>query len=446
MAVPSVETIKANSKAFIYKLEVMEYAMENATKGFLQDDKGSIFCLETRDADATRVLLARVLRTLSKESVLKQNLAEIFTDFSDFASMSHQQNNDWTKNFPNLLVCKVDRDGQLDEHFNILESWVNNVKAESKKIIFIVKNSKNLESIMMKIGMANFIKLKFTELWEQNEISMKSNPNICRNVNENQVRMNVQDLDNNEPATALDEDMKVNLDKRSSKKRSINGETKIHDADPSRAREINTRDFSGDTQLHVAAWSGKRELVKHLLARGAKMDIKDYYYGQTALHFAAERGHFEIAKILLKHGANVNATDKNIKTPLHASCKHPNANIAWMILELLLKFNAEIDKKCADGETSLHVASRHGHIEVINSLLQNGANIDAQDNAGKSPLYVATESNNPEVVSYLLQKGANIHIKYTLLNKTPLDVARDRNDTYITEIIEKHASLMKKPR
>ena len=32
-----------------------------------------------------------------------------------------------------------------------------------------------------------------------------------------------------------------------------------------------------------------------------------------------------------------------------------------------------------DGETALHVACKHGHIDVASSLLQHGAVVDSQD-------------------------------------------------------------------
>jgi ankyrin repeat protein len=58
--------------------------------------------------------------------------------------------------------------------------------------------------------------------------------------------------------------------------------------------------------LSAAAANGNQEMVKLLLARGAKIDT---FRGRkkTALQAAAANGHFDIVKLLLDHGAKVNA-------------------------------------------------------------------------------------------------------------------------------------------
>lgn len=54
-----------------------------------------------------------------------------------------------------------------------------------------------------------------------------------------------------------------------------------------------------------AAWQGKVEEVKILLANGADVNLQDKF-GDTALKHASRKGHEAVVKILLTAGAEVN--------------------------------------------------------------------------------------------------------------------------------------------
>ncbi|KAM4712197.1 ankyrin repeat domain-containing protein 16 [Anableps anableps] len=61
------------------------------------------------------------------------------------------------------------------------------------------------------------------------------------------------------------------------------------------------------------------------------------------------------------------------------------------------------------GDTVLHYAARHGHLDVMEFLIQQlGADVEVYNNDYKRPLHEAASMGNEECVSYLLQKGANV--------------------------------------
>lgn len=80
---------------------------------------------------------------------------------------------------------------------------------------------------------------------------------------------------------------------------------------PSSATEI----LRGDTALHFAAYIGRLDAVKTLLARGVDVNIRGGE-GQTPLHSAVETGRKDLTRYLLDHGAQINARDKAGLTPL----------------------------------------------------------------------------------------------------------------------------------
>lgn len=59
----------------------------------------------------------------------------------------------------------------------------------------------------------------------------------------------------------------------------------------------------GQTALFIAAGRGHTDVVKLLLGRGAKADVRDSFYGMTAVGAAADKGNVEIVTMLLDKGA-----------------------------------------------------------------------------------------------------------------------------------------------
>lgn len=69
------------------------------------------------------------------------------------------------------------------------------------------------------------------------------------------------------------------------------------------------------TALHIAAQHGRVAVVRELLLRRARVDMRDMF-GATPMHHAARRGHVEVMRELLKAGATINAPTAEYETPL----------------------------------------------------------------------------------------------------------------------------------
>ena len=61
--------------------------------------------------------------------------------------------------------------------------------------------------------------------------------------------------------------------------------------------------------MHVSAFEGNLQLVKHLLDRGINVDQIDNI-GLTPLIYAATHGHNDVIKLLINHGADINHVNK----------------------------------------------------------------------------------------------------------------------------------------
>jgi len=79
--------------------------------------------------------------------------------------------------------------------------------------------------------------------------------------------------------------------------------------------DIECRDSSGRTPLHLAAGTGFLDALEVLVEHGADVNARDGK-GQKPLHASATRGHDYIIQSLCRAGADVNALDAERCTPL----------------------------------------------------------------------------------------------------------------------------------
>ena len=89
--------------------------------------------------------------------------------------------------------------------------------------------------------------------------------------------------------------------------------------------------------------------------------------------------------------------------------------------------------------TALHLAALHGHVNMVQLLLDNGAKTDARDAWNCTPLHNAAGKGHKVIVEELVSFGANPDME-TLKGKTPLDLAREKHFEDIAKILDKYRS------
>nr|WP_223158721.1 ankyrin repeat domain-containing protein [Wolbachia endosymbiont of Pentalonia nigronervosa] len=89
-------------------------------------------------------------------------------------------------------------------------------------------------------------------------------------------------------------------------------------------------------QPFQAARSGKINIIKDLLEKGADVNARDND-DKTVLHLAAENGYMDVVEYLLEKGINVDAKDDQGRTALDLANKFGHTEGANAILEAVAK-------------------------------------------------------------------------------------------------------------
>lgn len=207
------------------------------------------------------------------------------------------------------------------------------------------------------------------------------------------------------------------------------------------------RDNVGCTPLFEAVDCHELETVQFLLARGAKVNVKDNHgqtpmmsaaqshcwprdvmemmlavediplegvdnQGRTALSYAAGIGKVECVDYLLHKGAQCDHADNEGRTPLSWAAGADQLDS----VRSLLAAGARLDCRDNQGRTPLLWSTifwaYHGEYsaECLNELIVHAANVDETDNHGRTMLSYATEQNTPVFVKLLLSRGARCNM------------------------------------
>ena len=187
---------------------------------------------------------------------------------------------------------------------------------------------------------------------------------------------------------------------------------------------INYKDKNGRTAIYNA---NTLPTLKWVIDNGAEINHQDKK-GVTPLHQNIINGNFENSKHLLQKGANVNILDEKNLPPL------AYAKTAKLI-GLLLDNNAKPDVVLPSGSTLLHNIVKANNLNIVALFVTAGADCNIKDNKDNVPLDYAQNNN---IRAFLLHGGANPNYRNYLIN------ALKKNDSeYFSMLLEMGANTEK---
>ncbi|XP_072967896.1 E3 ubiquitin-protein ligase XBAT33-like [Typha angustifolia] len=150
-------------------------------------------------------------------------------------------------------------------------------------------------------------------------------------------------------------------------------------------------------RLAAAARDGDAAEARKLLEMNAGL-VRYATFGvlNSPLHLAAAKGHNEVVSVLLEIGADVNSRNIYGQTALMQACRHGH----WEVVQTLLLFKSNVSKvECLSNKTALHFAAAGGHIRCIRLL--------AADFGSSSSKDANQERSRKSALSSFINKTAN---------------------------------------
>jgi len=170
-------------------------------------------------------------------------------------------------------------------------------------------------------------------------------------------------------------------------------------------------------------------ILKLLLTYGADVNLLDESpLPSTPLYSWTARGNMEGVTILLKAGADVHGSGG---TP-------PIMGVgSEEVLEILLRYGADIEFKNQYGKTVLHGAVESGTPDVVKAVIEHGIDVNTQMNGGETPLIWCVRVERIDLLTTLLKLGADSKIK-TKNGLTAYSLAKQLNNKKALVIFEEN--------
>ena len=187
------------------------------------------------------------------------------------------------------------------------------------------------------------------------------------------------------------------------------------------SENINSKDSSGNTALHVAIQKDALfDYIKYLVDAGADVNARNKN-GDSVLFMTVKKNRKDVGDLLLEKNADIFATNVQNDSPLRVALTNGGNLQDWLITSKTLNTTD------GSGNTPLHYASEWQLNSAIISLIQKGAKVTAENANGESALFSAVKSNNPETIKILVENGVVIDSKDNHardnLGNTPLHAA-----------------------
>ncbi|CAJ1054100.1 85/88 kDa calcium-independent phospholipase A2 isoform X2 [Xyrichtys novacula] len=170
------------------------------------------------------------------------------------------------------------------------------------------------------------------------------------------------------------------------------------------------------SSAHIAVETGLRECLKHNYVQ-SQINARDAS-GQTPLHLACERGDTAcVTELLDESQARTDIRNRNGETPMHCAAKQDSSTIIQVLCSRLCPGVNELNN---NGETPLHVACRLGRVESVKALLGGGAKCDVMGGVGY-PIHSAMKYSEKGCVEEILKADRNqLQAEDSLYGGTPL--------------------------
>ena len=198
---------------------------------------------------------------------------------------------------------------------------------------------------------------------------------------------------------------------------------------------VDERDMSGLTPVMLAADLGNTAISLQLVQAGSSCEGLSEDHKSLLFRRACHEAQGDLAAVqaLLKGGCSVGILSKEEQEKLLFHACHKGD---MLVVKALIAHGCYLSCVSFDGYTPLMAAAQEGHEEVVKKLILAGANSWMQDELGNTALHYAALHNHIQCGILLAEGGASVSVK-NKFSQTPLNAAKAE----FNEAIKQHITF-----
>ncbi len=179
--------------------------------------------------------------------------------------------------------------------------------------------------------------------------------------------------------------------------------------------KLNESYTARNTMLNLAVKDGLTDIAELLLKSGANANQDFGSFDKSPLHVAITKNYTKIVDLLVKYQAELTTQDKDGNTPLHMAINLNKALIVNInnisIVQILLKGGADLYLQNKAGDTPLHMALKSKQLQIAQMMLMRDVKLDLQNKDGDTALHIALKFGMKDIAQMMLMRDVNLNLQ-----------------------------------